>query len=229
MCERFFLKDAWRNYAAPLIPDRDRQPDLALSANFNIAPKQEIPIIAMQNSVAEIGMCHWGYVPSWTDELPRYRMFNIQSESVRMELIVSDDDIGARCLIPASGYYEWVEVKEDEFIPYCVTLPSSEPFFMAGICAKNTKLGMISCAILTTGTQDESGIGKLAHRAPLIPVHGIYFDWLDPMLGEDDIRALISQNRTPELVAYQVGDAVNDKSENGPELINPRRDTLTFN
>lgn len=221
MCERYFLKDAWRTYAAPLLSSRKSDTGFELASNYNIAPRQEVPFIAMENGEVEIGTGDWGYIPDWAEELPRYRLFNVQSETVHKELIISKSQSGTRCLIPASGYYEWVEKPEGEEVPYCVTLPSYEPFFLAGICAKNHTLGVITCAVLTTATKDGSEIGKLAHRAPLIPRHEAYFEWLDPSVDEPAIRRLISRSRVSELRAHRVSDAVNDASANGPELIEP--------
>ncbi len=221
MCERYFLKDAWRTYAAPLLSSRNSESGLELASNYNIAPRQDVPFIAMEQGEVEIGTGQWGYIPDWADELPRFRLFNVQSETVRSELIISNSKTGSRCLIPASGYYEWVEVAEGEEIPYCVTLPSYEPFFLAGICAKNNTLGVITCAVLTTATIDGSTISRLAHRAPLIPKGDSYFDWLNPSADEPAVRDLITRSRVAELRAHRVSDAINDESANGPELIEP--------
>src|SRR5215813_6210854 len=104
MCGRFFL------IATPAEIKRrfkvDHVPDLAL--RYNIAPAQVSPIVIAAEKGKSVHMARWGLVPSWSRDLSLGAgMINAPAETLESKAAYRTTFESRRCLVPASGYYEW--------------------------------------------------------------------------------------------------------------------------
>jgi putative SOS response-associated peptidase YedK len=97
-----------------------------------------------------------------------------------------------RCLIPATGFYEWVRLGKRKQ-PYHIRLKGGEPFAFAGLWERWQEPGgepIDSCAIITTEANEP--MRPLHNRMPVILDPGDYDPWLDPKFREvDALRALL--------------------------------------
>ena len=81
---------------------------------YNIAPTITVPVVRVDPRVPpaearrQIEPMRWGLVPSWAKDISvGNRMFNARAESLTTKAAFRTALARRRCLIPASGYYEW--------------------------------------------------------------------------------------------------------------------------
>ncbi|EMA68870.1 hypothetical protein C461_04547 [Halorubrum aidingense JCM 13560] len=112
--------------------------------SYNCAPGQDLPVIADADPTAATRM-EWGLTPSWADE--SFGLINARAETVREKRSFADAFERRRCLVPADGFYEWVEGGGPESggpdggetrgttgkTPYRVAFEDDRPFAMAGL------------------------------------------------------------------------------------------------
>jgi len=105
MCSRYFL-DADGNVIAYTfrVPVNGR-----IGKRYNIAPTQEAPVVRVDRSgEREAAMLRWGLVPPWAkDIVVGNRMINARSEGVETKRAFREAMQARRCLVPATGFYEW--------------------------------------------------------------------------------------------------------------------------
>ena len=94
---------------------------------YNIAPSQDVPVVASDRRGTRLGLLRWGRVPAWSDGSARgLRMINARAESLLAKPFFRGDARARRCLVPADGFYEWA--KEDgRKVPYWIHSPDREP------------------------------------------------------------------------------------------------------
>src|SRR5215470_10230668 len=89
-----------------------------MKARYNIAPTQDVPVI-VRNSPNRIVMMRWGLIPHWAkaDKIPT-KMFNARAETITEKASFKRLLPSRRCIVPASGYYEWQATQEKGKQPY---------------------------------------------------------------------------------------------------------------
>lgn len=102
---------------------------------FNIAPASIIPIIRYKPDAGRVGqLVKWGLVPSWAkDPSIGAKLNNARGETVAEKPSFKSSFARHRCLIPASGFYEWQTVagKKQPFYIH----PTNGLFAFAGLLA----------------------------------------------------------------------------------------------
>jgi len=211
MCGRFFLdtdvKDIMEHYNAP-------PPDI-FSARYNIAPTT--PVLACTDE--GLTFFRWGLIPAWAKDLSTgNRMFNARAETVSQKPSFRHAYRRRRCLIPASGYYEW-RLENGQKQPYCCHIDHGL-FSMAGIwehwqdAAGNE---IQSCAIITT--EARQSITEIHHRMPVYIASDDYARWLDCSLEKTSDADELLVNTLPNYQYYTVSSAVNNTRNEGRDLI----------
>jgi putative SOS response-associated peptidase YedK len=87
-----------------------------------------------------------------------------------------------RCLIPATGWYEWRKDSTGKH-KNRITLPDHQPFFFAGL-ENGRAATVITCA-------PSGSIAHIHSRMPVVLGPNHLGDWLDPMRGFNDLRELL--------------------------------------
>lgn len=130
MCSRYFL-DADGNVIAYTfnVPVHER-----IRKRFNIAPTQEAPVVRLGGTGArEVAMLRWGLVPSWArDPSVGNRMINARSETAAGKPSFRNAFRQRRCLVPASGFYEWTG-EPGRKVPHAISLADQPVFAFAGL------------------------------------------------------------------------------------------------
>jgi putative SOS response-associated peptidase YedK len=120
--------------------------------NDNVTPGEKIPII-INTSAREMKLMQWGLVPYWAkDPLIGFKTINACAETISEKPSFKSAFARRRCLIPATGFYEWVEVNGRK-IPFKFTLSDRPLFAFAGIweCWQDRNgTTLETCAIITT-------------------------------------------------------------------------------
>jgi putative SOS response-associated peptidase YedK len=155
---------------------------LEFGPRYNIAPTQ--PIVAVRNNAnqqREGVMLRWGLVPFWAkDPSIGSRLINARSESAAEKPSFREAMKKRRCLIPASGFYEWKKIGGAKQ-PYYITREDRDVLTFAGLWEfwkdKDTGEAIESCTILTT-TANKS-LHHLHERMPVLLPREAWQQWLD--------------------------------------------------
>lgn len=197
---------------------------------YNAAPSQSLPVIT-NDAPETIDTLEWGLIPHWADDRSdANRPINARAETVAEKRSFRDAYQNRRCLVLADGFYEWQETGGSKQ-PYRVTLDGGEPFAMAGLWErwqppqKQTGLGEFgdgrpdgeadpveTFTIVTT--EPNAVVGELHHRMAVVLQEGDERRWLD-----DGDAELLQPYPDDEMTAYPVSTAVNDPSNDSPELV----------
>lgn len=145
---------------------------LALKPRYNIAPSTPVPIIKTEGN--GVDFARWGFIPSWYKEISPSTKghINARIETLLEKPTFKSAFLKHRCLIPATGYFEWRHFGEKKQ-PYYVTLKNQPIFAFAGIWSS-----WETCAIITMEAPDF--LQTLHERVPAIVSPEHYKTWLQP-------------------------------------------------
>ena len=193
------------------------QSEMILEPRYNICPSQRIPVIIQQHGLRTLEMREWGLIPFWAKE-PK-PMINARAETAAEKPSFRNALRERRCLIPASGYFEWAK-EEGQKNPYYIRLKDSTPFAFAGLWEEWTSTeGEIrrTCVILTIVAN--SLMQKIHHRMPVIltPSRGAL--WLE--LSEVGVspEKLLRPFPSDKMEAWRVSRKVNVPSFDNPDCL----------
>lgn len=209
-------------------------PDDAMAQMFNAAPANDMPPVPRYNicptqPVAAVvsapggrryGPMRWGFIPRWyKTPTDGPLLFNARSETIADKPSFAEAARKRRCLIPASGFYEWTK-EGDTRLPWYITRTDGEPMVFAGVWQSWTGPEgerLPTCAIVTTAAT--GAMADLHDRVPVILNPGDWAKWL----GEEGHGAARLMGPLPDgdLRFQRVGTAVNSNRAEGPELIEP--------
>lgn len=195
------------------------------SPRYNIAPTQQVLAIRAMATVNQAAYLRWGLIPSWAkDPAIGSRMINARSESVHEKPAFRHAIRYRRCIIPAGGFFEWLEGGGKK-MPRYVRLRGGAIMAFAGIWDhwKDSAGETIeTCSILTTSSNEL--IQPLHDRMPVIlrPEH--YDLWLDPATTDTEKLKPLYQPCPADLMElYPVSTLVNSPRNDSPDCISPFR------
>lgn len=130
--------------------------------SYNVSPTQTVPVFTSAGGVA----ARWGLIPSWSKEInTTYSTFNARIEGIDAKPAYRNAwKQSQRCLIPATGYYEWKGEKGSKQ-PYFVHSPKGDPLVFAGLYEPARNEIPASCTIIT-----KAAIGHMADLHIRVPV-----------------------------------------------------------
>jgi putative SOS response-associated peptidase YedK len=193
-----------------------------LLARDNIAPGQMAPVI-IANSPRRIVLMCWGLIPHRAkDEKTAYNMINARVETLTQRPAFRGLLSHHRCLVPASGFYEWKGEGRDE-TPYDIH-PEDQPYLaFAGLYdVRINPRGeeLFTFTIITT--EADPFMSKLHNRMPVVLAPDLEDAWLDPeFTSTREVLGLLERSAGVSLEAYPVSRMVNKPSVDGQELIRP--------
>ena len=151
-------------------------------ARYNCAPTQKLAVIA-NDSPDTLNFYRWGLIPFWAkDPSIGNRLINARAETVTEKPSFKHAFRNRRCLVPATGFYEWK--KEKVKLPYHFGLKNREPFCFAGLWDQWTSAdGEIIRSFTIITTTPNSLVEKIHDRMPVILLRDDEQRWIDP--GQD--------------------------------------------
>ncbi|GAB5490288.1 MAG: SOS response-associated peptidase [Phototrophicaceae bacterium] len=215
MCGRFVLnatpeavQQEFNLSAVPMLADR-----------FNIAPSQPVSVIT-NDAPNELSIVQWGLIPSWAkDPKMSYKMINARSETVHEKPSYRAPFKYRRCLIPTTGFYEWIKTEEGKQ-PYFIHRKDTDLFAFAGLWEvwRNPEGDEVwTCTILTTDANDK--ISHLHHRMPVILDGDARSAWLDKASDADELKSIMRPFDGEKMDYYPVSKAVNNVRNDNPMLL----------
>lgn len=187
---------------------------------FNVAPTQTLPVI-VRNSPNRVEMMRWGLIPSWAkDASIGSRMINARAETVAEKPAFRRPLRAQRCLVPASGFFEWKR-EGDSKTPHFIYLPEEPLFAFAGLYDRwHDPDGQVvqSYTILTTEANDL--MADIHTRMPVILRREDEDEWLDPDNTEPEhVLPLLRPYSAGEMAAYPVSRLVNRPINDTPDVL----------
>ena len=87
----------------------ERLPQSNFPPRYNVAPTDQIPIVRVdpRDGQRELAMARWGLIPFWMKEKPKVPHINARAETVHKLPLFREAFAKRRCLIPATGFFEW--------------------------------------------------------------------------------------------------------------------------
>ena len=197
---------------------------LDLEPRYNIAPSQPVAAVRVEEGERRLVLLRWGLIPFWAND-PKvgYKMINARAETAHKTPAFRAAFRGRRCLIPASGYYEW-DKKGGSRQPYHILRADGQPMALAGLWehweGEEGKTVIESCTILTTAASEP--VARLHDRMPVILEPEDFYLWLDR--GEqrvERLRELLEPAAPGVLNMVPVSPYVNKATNEGERCIEP--------
>jgi len=138
---------------------------LTIKFSGEIFPMDIVPV---QTGLNQYQAMKWGFIGF--DGRP---IINARSETALAKLMFKESMLERRCLIPASGYYEWQ--KSESKKKYRFYLPDS-PMYFAG-CYRQEKNSLLANFVILT-RQTARGIKEIHNRMPVIIPNNHIETWL---------------------------------------------------
>ena len=189
---------------------------------YNIAPTQMIPVVLEQSGERIVESLRWGLIPGWAkDESIGSKMINARAETLAEKPSFRDAFKKHRCIIPASGFYEWQKQSKGAKQPFYFRMKDKDVFGFAGLWAewldKETGEQIETFTIITT--EANKVLEPIHERMPVILKSKDYDLWLDAKERDTDkLQKLLAPFPSAEMESYQVSKTVNSPSNDSPEL-----------
>jgi putative SOS response-associated peptidase YedK len=198
-------------------------PDFNLEACYNVYPGAMMPVIISQSPKQAV-MMKWGLIPFWAKDFRiAYSTINARAEEIELKPAFRKPFKTQRCLVPASGFYEWKQVGPKEKIPYYVHLRSSQLFAFAGLYDvwKDAEGYPIKTYTIITVNPNKI-VGDIHNRMPALLSAEDEDKWIDSSLTDSKIlHSLLRTFPDNDMEAYQVSREVNNPKNDSPNLILP--------
>lgn len=149
-----------------------------------IAPTEPIAIVTDDFGTRHFMLVRWGFLPAFVKDAARFPLlFNARGETLAEKPAFRNAIRRRRCLVPASGFYEWRREGEGRAarkIPYLCTRADGQPLALAGIW--ETHVGgdggeIDTAAIITTAANGT--MAAIHERMPVIIEPEAFATWLD--------------------------------------------------
>jgi putative SOS response-associated peptidase YedK len=190
-----------------------------IQASWNVAPAQDVGVVVPEDSGRIYKTMRWGLVPRWAKDTKIGNLaINARLESASTRRMFRSAWKWRRCLIPASGYYEWREAavphqKKPAKRPFYVSRKDGDLLTFAGLWERWGSDNLLTCSIITTHATD--GIKGLHTRMPVILPKDGFERWLsgsDPAVDPGIDRAVSITPVSPKM---------NKSSYKEPDCIEP--------
>ncbi|MEP6900995.1 MAG: SOS response-associated peptidase [Actinomycetota bacterium] len=190
---------------------------------FNIAPTQIINAILETGGERIVSGLKWGLIPAWAkDDSIGSKMINARAETLAEKPSFKNAFRSRRCIIPASGFYEWSKTSKGPKQPFYFYLKDKDVFGFAGLWEKwlDKEAGELieTCTIITT--EANKVLEPVHDRMPVILKPKDYDQWLDEKEKDTErLQNLLVPYSASEMASHAVSRAVNSPTSDSPELI----------
>ncbi len=196
----------------------------AIPPRWNIAPTQIVPIIKQdEGGGRKLDMARWGLVPHWAKDLAiGNRLINARSETVHEKPAFRQAIRSHRCLVPASGFFEWVKTTKAR-VPYYISMKDGVPMAFAGIWDvwnESDGKAVETFSILTTSAN--SLVMPIHDRMPVMFQPSDFDLWLDRSMNDPEKLCPLYQPCSSEILqSWQVSSVVNSPAHETEDCLLP--------
>jgi putative SOS response-associated peptidase YedK len=227
MCGRFVLTATPEELAA-LFGYLDGEP---FPPRYNIAPTQPIAIVRMMAGTRRFHLVRWGLIPWWVEDAKSFRLLiNLRAEGILDKPSSRDAMRYRRCLVPASGFYEWRRMPGSNSgktrQPFWLKPRDGKPIAFAGLWEtwhERASGGEIDSGAIVT-TDANAVVAPIHDRMPVVIRPEDFDQWLNGDPAE--AAALLRPAPDDVLEAIQISNRVNSVANDDPTLLEPAAPTL---
>ena len=192
--------------------------DLPRVPNYNVCPTNDVHAVTSDGGARRLRPMRWGFLPHWykaPNDGPL--LINARAETVAEKPAFRSAARERRCLIPASGFYEWTKDGDGNRLPWYIHPAEGGALAFAGIWQvwEKGESPLVTCAIVTCAANE--AMSAIHHRMPVILTREDWALWL----GEEGKGAAALMTAAPEdaLAFHRVDPKVNSNRASGPDLI----------
>ncbi|WP_298431456.1 SOS response-associated peptidase [uncultured Jannaschia sp.] len=189
--------------------------DLPDIPNYNVCPTVQVPVVVAGRRLVSM---RWGFLPHWYDTpTDGPLIINARAETIAEKPAFRAAVRERRCLVPATGFYEWTKGPDGARLPWYFHPVEAEMMVFAGIWQDWGADRMPTCAIVSCAAGPT--MAEIHHREPVTLDPADWGLWL----GEQGTGAAPLMRAAPEgrIARYRVAPTVNSNRATGPELIDP--------
>jgi putative SOS response-associated peptidase YedK len=202
MCGRFALFSSGDELAQRFqLPEAPQ-----LDARYNISPTQTIVAVRLASTGRELTRLYWGF------KIGSTLLINARGETVASKPVFRTAFHKRRCLIPASGWYEWQKVGRDKH-PHFIRPRDGGVLAFAGLWDRD------EATIITTEASES--LKYLHTRMPVIVDASADSLWLDPSASSDALQALLFPYPGERMKAIAVSSFVSNSRNEGERCLQP--------
>ena len=200
--------------------------DLPDVPNYNVCPTNKVHVVRLGETGRQLTPMRWGFLPHWyRGENAGPLLINARAETLAEKPAFRAACRERRCLIAATGFYEWTKTPDGGRLPWYFRRRDGGPIAFGGIWQDWGREELQStcaptCAIVTTAANTH--VSKVHHRMPLVLEPHDWALWL----GEEGKGAatLMAPGDDDVLEYFRVDPAVNSNRASGSGLIEPIED-----
>lgn len=207
MCGRFALTSELKEAAALF----EVHTDEVAPPRYNIAPTQPISVIYQEFNNRHMNLMRWGFVPSWVKDPADFSLLiNARSETVTTKPSFKSAIRHRRCIIPATGFYEWKREGKQK-TAYFIKQREGEVIGYAGVYETYTSdNGSEIDTVCFLTTEASSDIAEIHHRMPVAISPAQADIWLDCVNNSPaDVTFFYDNSKSDFYTIVPVSDRVN--------------------
>ncbi|MBU3259221.1 SOS response-associated peptidase [Roseovarius sp. PS-C2] len=194
--------------------------DLPPTPDYNICPTNPVHSVSVTGGQRRLSAMRWGFLPHWyASPTDGPLLINARAETIAQKPAFAAACRERRCLIPATGFYEWTKDTEGNRLPWFIRHTDDTPLAFAGIWQDWGQADdrLTTCAIVTCAAN--TPMSRIHHRMPVIVAPEDWPLWL----GEAGHGAATLMRAAPDdaLTFWRVDPRVNSNRASGPDLIEP--------
>jgi putative SOS response-associated peptidase YedK len=188
---------------------------------YNIAPTQPIAVVRQGHQGRELIPVRWGLIPWWAKDpktLPL--MINARAEGIAEKPAYRDAFKYRRCLVPASGFYDWQTRGKGPKQPYAVQPADNAPIAFAGLWETwhSADGSEIDTGVIIT-TDANQLLTPIHERMPVVVEPQDFETWLSPHTRPEEAAALLKPAREDLFTTTPVSTLVNSVDNDDPRLL----------
>src|SRR4051794_36530366 len=185
MCGRFTHRYTWAEIQRLY---RLTSPASNVQPSYNVCPTDTVNVVTSSDDTRILQPMRWGMVPRWWSkplkELMRLSTFNARVETVTTKPFFREAFRRTRCIIPASGYYEWQDTPDGKQ-PHYFTRTDGQVISFAGLWDewKDRASGetVKSCTMIITAPN--AMVAEVHDRMPVVLEPDQFTPWLENEAG----------------------------------------------
>ncbi|MCF7926157.1 MAG: SOS response-associated peptidase [Candidatus Izimaplasma sp.] len=221
MCGRFSLIVAYDELKEILRKtfDLTTLPNELKLPKYNIAPSQQLLSVINDGQDYRVGLLKWGFIPPFIkNKEDIFTIINAREETIEEKPSFKDALNHQRCIIIATGFYEW-KTKKD---PYYITVNNQKIIFFAGLWNKQSFADESHSTTLIITTKSKDKMSSVHERMPVILDNSQIKTWLNPHINTvSELKELLSKPMS-NFDVMPIKTTINNPKNNDESALQPR-------
>jgi len=226
MCGRYTLSAGHEALARAFLAEFSEELQASWNPRYNISPGTGVVAVLEdrdRDGQRRAEILHWGLVPRWAkDPDSGYKLINARAETIAGKPAYRDAFRYRRCLVPASGFYEW-DRRLSPRQPWYFH-PAEEDFMALAAVWEHwlhpSGSEILSVALVTRPA--DRTVGRIHHRMPVILPRTAWGEWMDTRLVKPEMKVFLEGSAPDDYLAgFPVSLEVNKGQAEGEQLIQP--------